>query len=776
MATLWITLAFVAGIVLASLLALPLWAWFLLLAGAVLVALFLRQANLFKQRPAYLALLPALLLGAWRYQLSQPVINAFQIAFYNDRSYEMLATGVISEPPDYRDTYTNLKLKVTAVDSGSGDLPVSGLLLARVPENVNYEYGQILRLRGTLQTPPENEEFSYRDYLAREGVYAYMTKTEVTLLPGRAGNPILAAVYAFKEKSLKNIYRLFNDPEASLLAGILLGVDTGLTARLQAAFKNTGTAHIIAISGFNISIIAGVLKKLAEALFKTKKSAWLAIVGVFFYALLVGGDAAVLRAALMGSLAIVAGLLGRRQNGFNLLLSVALILLLFNPMQIWDIGFQLSFFATLGLILYAEPLAAFAERIFSKLGDLNTIAQFINANVMLTLAAQLTTLPIMIYHFKRFSLVSLIANPFILPVQPAVMIFSGLALLVSHFFFPLAQVLAWLALPFSAYTIRMVEWFNRIPHGVVFLGDSSLWWALGFYATLLGVTFNWSAIQERFHALASRLKAVGLSGAMALLFICMLLAWRAVGTAGDGQLHLTFLDVGSANAILIQTPQGRHVLINGGASVSELSDELGRRLPFFSRKLDWLIVASTNENDLSALPRIVERYPPENVLWSGNSQASFSAQTLDQYFAETEIPVTRAEAGQKLELGDGAVIEIQAAGPRGSALLIQYKNFRALLPLGVDVESEAALSALDPVDVWLLADSGYAPANPPELVERLNPRLTVLSVGAGDPNGLPAPEVLEMLDGYALLRTDRNGWISIQTDGLEMSVTVERGN
>jgi beta-lactamase superfamily II metal-dependent hydrolase len=220
------------------------------------------------------------------------------------------------------------------------------------------------------------------------------------------------------------------------------------------------------------------------------------------------------------------------------------------------------------------------------------------------------------------------------------------------------------------------------------------------------------------------------------------------------------------------------VLINGGESTSKLSDELGRRLPFFSHKLDWLIVASTQENQLAALPRVVERYPPENVLWSGNVQASFSAQALDKYFAEQLIPVTRAEAGQKLELGGGSSVEVQAEGPRGSVLLIQYKNFRALLPIGL---SEGMLENLEygnvigKVDVLLLADSGYAPSNPPDLIENVNPELTVLSVSAGDPNGLPSQDVLDSLDGYSVLRTDRSGWIQVITDGESMRVETEHG-
>lgn len=778
MPLLWISLSFLAGVILASFLSMPTWAWLLLTAFAILISFLFRNINVFKLQPFYLAILPALFLGGWRYQLAQPKIDAFHIAFYNDRSYEILVTGMINEAPDYRDSYTNLNLKVQAVDSGSGDLPVKGMLLVRVPENVKYEYGQIIRVRGLIKTPPEDEEFSYRDYLAQQGIHSYMSKTEVTVLPGNEADFFFKTVYKFKNKSLENIYRLFNDPEASLLAGILLGVDTGLTKELQNAFKNTGTAHIIAISGFNMAIIAGVFFSLFKNLFGERWGAVIAAVGILFYTLMVGAEAAVMRAALMGIISLAARQLGRRNMGMNALGAVALFMALYNPLVLWDVGFQLSFFATLGLILYAEPFSLFVSNIiarFSK-GDTSTFAQILNDNVVLTFAAQLTTIPIMAYHFKRISLVSFIANPFILPVQPAVMILSGLAMLVSHIIFPLGQLLAWIAWPFAAYSIRMVELFDQVPHGSIYLGDSSIWWVIGFYIALFAVTFNWSAIKDWFNSLASSLRAVALTGTFAFLFICMILVWRASASTGDGQLHITFFDVGSANAVLIQTPEGRNVLINGGPSTSELSDELGRRLPFFSKKLDWLVIASTNEDDLSALPRVLERYPPENVLWSGNVQASFSSQALDQYFADTEIPVIRAETGQKLDLGDGSFIEVQATGPRGSVLFIQYKNFRALLPIGISegtYESIEYGNVIDTVDVLLLADSGYAPSNPPDLIENLNPRLVVLSVGAGDPDGLPSQDVIDSLDGYSYLRTDRNGWISIRTDGDEMQVDVE---
>ncbi|HEY3474312.1 MAG TPA: ComEC/Rec2 family competence protein, partial [Anaerolineales bacterium] len=375
----WFSLAFLAGIVFASLVSLHVYSWLglaffaiVLLILSRLVARRLSPAPFhfplfsFLLHPFTFILLTAFFLGAARYQLSVPRFSAFHIAFYNDRDYDLLITGTIVEPPDYRDNYTNLRVRAKAVDTGDRELPAEGLILVRTSNNLVFHYGQNIRLRGKLRTPPENEDFSYRDYLAGQHIHSYMTSADVTVLPGNSGTAFSRVMYALKDRSLANIYRLFPDPESSLMAGILLGVDTGLTQDLQQAFKNTGTAHIIAISGFNISIIAGLFVTFFSRFLGPRRGSILAIAGIVFYTLLVGADAAVVRAAIMGSLALFAKQVGRRQAALNTLLAVALFMCLWNPLYIWDVGFQLSFFATLGLVLYADPFSQFANRIITR--------------------------------------------------------------------------------------------------------------------------------------------------------------------------------------------------------------------------------------------------------------------------------------------------------------------------------------------------------------------------------------------------------------------------
>jgi competence protein ComEC len=323
----------------------------------------------------------------------------------------------------------------------------------------------------------------------------------------------------------------------------------------------------------------------------------------------------------------------------------------------------------------------------------------------------------------------------------------------------------------------MVEIFDRVPHGTLFLGDVSIWFTILFYAALLSLTFGWSAFKERIQALGQRAGAVGVGGVIVVLLVALLLVSRAAVAIPDRLLHVTFLDVGSADAVLLQTPSGKFVLINGGPSVTILSDELGRRISAFNRKLDWLVVSSTEEDQVAALPRVLERYPPDQVLWSGNEQGSFSSRVLDEYLTLQAVPTTIAEKDQVLDLGEGATLQVLATGSRGSVLLIEWQNFRALLPVGMSFEALDDLrngAGVGPVSVLSLADSGYAPSNPPEWITNLNPELVILNVAAGDIDGLPDGEVLETIKDYALLRTDQSGWIEITTNGEQMWVNVER--
>lgn len=765
--------AFLGGIIFSSRLALPWWVW-LAAAGVCLLAV-LPIKWLKPQAALAFLLLPSIFgLGAARYAWGQQALSEQTIAAYNDLDQNLYVTGTLAEPPEVRDTYINLRIHVRAVDPGNGDIPVNGTILVRLTNDYDLAYGDPVRVRGRLETPPEDEDFSYREYLLRQGIHSLLNTSSITLLPfGAERNPFWAFLYRLRASLYREVNALFPQPEAALLNGILLGIESDIPADLQQAFKDTGTAHIVAISGFNIAIIAALFVALFSRLLGKTYGSLLAILGIIFYTLLVGASASVMRAAFMGSLALIARQFGRRALALNALFFTALLMSLWNPFVLWDVGFQLSFAATLGLVLYAQPWQEAVKNFLLRFLPQNTVEAVIGPfsdYFLLTLAAQLTTLPITIYHFGRVSLISFIANPFVLPAQPPIMILGGLAAIAGKLYHPLGQVLAWFTWPFPAYSIRAIEFFAGFEGGVYTVGEFGLLTMLLFYAILFGLTLFWSRLST-FRPL------VNLSLLTLLLGVISVNLWRTAVNGPDGRLHVTVLDVGSAESVLIKTPDGRFVLINGGPSPSRLVNQIGRQIPPFRRQLDALLIAAPQENQVAALPRILDQYPPQAAFWTGNRQASYSARRLDEWLTKNAVPITEPGRGDVLDLGGGAVLRVFSVSPRGAVLGVEWGNFKVILPIGVRYDTFEELengTRLGPVTALLLAESGYSPSNPPEWLLNLKPEMYILSVSAADFDGRPSPDLLKTLKDANILRTDSMGQITLSTDGQQVWVSVER--
>lgn len=795
MPLIWLSLAFIAGVILASILSLPTASWILMIAGTFLLVItrsLLRRSR-FQAAAARLThpqlpvpipiLLLAFSLGGARYQASLPNLSEpAQLAAYNQLESQMLLTGLVCNLPEVRDSGTYLRVAAESIHA-AGDLSpidIHGKALVSTNTYETFHYGDRIRVRGYLEIPPEDEAFSYRDYLARQGIYTIIRNAKVTTLENDQGNRLIGLIYRLKAKAIENVYRLWPDPEASLFAGILLGVEYNIPETVQEAFKETGTTHIIAISGFNIAIVAGLFARSFGRWWGPYKGGLAALAGIALYTLLVGAEAAVVRAAIMGGISLLAGLVGRRQGGVYALGVTAGLMSLINPHILWDVGFQLSFAATLGLILYADPLSRAFIRWASHRVPPETAEKMagpVGEFFLFTFAAQVTTLPLLAYYFGSISWIAFLANPAILPVQPAIMILGGLSLIASLVWLPIGRLLAPLAWPFVLFTIRVVEFFGTNFKGSLTIGDFSAVWLVVFYGALLAATFQWDRLYNWFTAHKDRVQTAAALPGITFLAIVAVLVWRAALAAPDGRLHITLLDVGTGDALLIQTPTSRSILINGGPSASRLSNSLGRRLPPFQRGIDWWVVASPREEQIAALVPIIERFPPSQVLWAGLLSPSREADYLRESITAQQIPIINAQNGQTLDLGSGAYLQILTAGPRGAILLLTWDRFRALLPLGVsdgDLDSLRLGADIGQVPVLLMAENGYAPTNPVAWLDNLDPWLVLLSVAPDDPDGLPDRETLEALNGRTLLRTDRNGWIHLITDGQQMWVEVEK--
>ncbi len=418
MTLIYLGCAWLAGVILGSLLDLPSgFVW--LLTSLPLAGLLLWRRD---QRVRLISVcFLSLLLGTLRFNYSAPLqgFGEGHIAHYNDQGWIKIE-GVVSDEADVRDTYTNLRVAASKMEMDGQKHAVSGTVLVRAPRYPQYDYGDELEIEGVLETPPELEDFSYREYLARQGIYSTLRRAQITLIARGQGSAWRRALLGFKRRAQGVIALILHEPQAALLTGILLGIETGIPADLMEAFSATGTAHIIAISGFNISIIAGLFSRLSTRLFGKRRAMPVALAGIIVYTILVGASAAVVRAAIMGCLYVIATHYGRQTEALTSLIAAAVLMTLINPQTLWDLGFQLSFAATLGLILYTPPLQSWFERLLSRVlspGTAKRAVELLNEAFVVTLAATITVMPIIVYHFRQLSLVTLLSNFLVLPAQ-----------------------------------------------------------------------------------------------------------------------------------------------------------------------------------------------------------------------------------------------------------------------------------------------------------------------------------------------------------------------
>lgn len=428
----------------------------LLLAGLALAATIA-----FRRYPVFrftFVLFFTIMVAGWRSGWPSSAGGLVSVETNNDFARPLTLTGVVVAPPDERDSYVGLRVKVETLQLQDGSpQAVQGQVLVRAEASQAWTYGDRVSATGFLVTPPVDEAFSYRDYLAHQGIYSLLSSRATRRLVRHQANPVLDLIYQLRRHLHRTILKIHPEPESALLSGILLGVESGISPEVRQSFNATGTTHIIAISGFNITIIAGLFLLFFGKWFGRRRGIPAAAVGILIYTILAGADPAVVRAAIMGGISLAALRLGRRTDGLASLAVAAFLMTAFQPEVLYDVGFQLSFAATVGMILYAERLqrafATWLTRRFSlDAPRAGAIASPVGEYLLFTLAAQATTLPITLYHFQRLSLASVLANPAILPAQPAVMILGGLATLVGSIWQAAGRTLAAMVWPFAAYT------------------------------------------------------------------------------------------------------------------------------------------------------------------------------------------------------------------------------------------------------------------------------------------------------------------------------------
>ncbi len=788
MTLLWLVGAWIIGIVAAMRadLSMNRPAIWLVVAGAGLVGAALARRS--RNWRLLFGCVLAFGLGASRFGLSQHVATENELLAYNDRGYADL-TGVIVDMPDVRDTTLHLRVEMESIRDGKTEHPISGLALIYANRFESFAYGDRIRVQGQPITPPQFDTFSYRDYLARGGVYTTIFGAKITRLATGQGNPLLALSFDLRERSHQLINQFLPSPQSALLTGILLGINTDIPPEVSSAFTQTGTSHIIAISGSNITIVAGLLLVLFGRLRNKALSALLMLIGLLVYTLFVGASASVVRAAIMGGLAIIAARLGRQNSGLTALAFAVWVQTLINPLVIEDVGLILSAGATLGLILFSEPLERWAENALKRVftNDSAKLAANILADfVLVTIAAQLTTLPIIFLIFGRFSAISFLINILIVPAQASIMSLGILSIVLGAILFPVGQFVAWLVFLPLTYTLAIIRAAAQLPGASVAVSVEP-GAVVAYYVILFGAYMFFKTPDPEQKRWIGRLRQaittpalIAFGGALAVLL------WGVVVSRPDGKLHVLFLGVGDGNAVLIGTPNGAHILIDGGPNPTRLRTALGDHLPFYQRDLDLVILTQPKTSALAALPSLFSRYLPRAVLTNGQIDNSDAYRALTEAFDAANIKPMAITAGYQVQTDDGVAIQVvhpqttpeADMKPEDAALVLRVTYGGASFLLTPELSEDAEAVMMNEgwyvgATVLQLPSHAQDVSNGETFLKAASPQVAVIEAEPGSRN-LPSDLAIKRLGNIPIYRTDQSGTIEITTDGKTLWVSKGR--
>ena len=710
--------AFLAGIVLGT------WLPPLPLAVAALLLLSGLGLALAGTRPVALGalLLVAAALGMMRYHAAASAAAANPLEPYLGQAVTL--RGWTDSEPARSERSTRVKFRAEAVWSGDGWRPAAGHVWITLPPVQPARYGTAWELSGRLEAVASVNSLSYQRYLERRGVQALLAFPRVETLPGERGRPYLRALYGVKERLLGVMAEILPRPHAPLLQGILLGARAGIPAALRQAFDLSGTTHLIAISGFNMTIVAIMLESVTRRLFG-RRSLWLSIGGVALYTILVGANPAVVRAAVMAILLLLAATLGRDRDPWSALSLAAVAMTAWDPNILWDVGFQLSVAATAGLMVLAEPLHA----------RLRWLPYPLPAIVAPTLAAQLFVLPWLLYVFGRVSPFFLISNVLAIPLIPWIMLSGAVATAAGLAHTGAGQVLAWSAyLPLEAF-IRVATEISRWPSLTLSAGAVlpaalaavltlliALWLRRGSVAT--GAPFR----LERAPLSWLTVFSVGTVGSILLVLA------GGIASEYNRQPSVTLLERSLGSAALVELPRRRPLLIGYRAPPSRY--DLDRLLPIWQR---------------------------DSALWIGGGGAlpprDAAANSLrpdgERWVLETGGDSRGLPAGDRyrLALSAAETLEIQGGGAPDVVRVTLGGQQLAI------IQANANVHGLPPVAA-LIVQGAIAPARLAHVVATLRPRLLVLDEPWPD-----ASDAQWRAQGVRVVRPPNRGYVTLRWDG-----------
>lgn len=785
----------------------------LLMGGSVSLglALRLRQLPVF---PCVLAVI--LLLGVWRADaVSNQIQPLTSLTLTGQAEAAVTLEGRISNDPEFSGSRVKFLIDLTAADLESGGVSLDdrALVFANPPEELvarrsppYFDYGDLVTISGTMRSPEPFGGFDYPAYLASQGIAGVMLADTATVVGKDAGWRELP--YSLRGRLSESIEETLPYPQSALGQALLLGLRGDLPPEMVQDFRSTGTSHLLAISGLHVGVLVAMFLAGSAWLFGRRGFYFLAVplIMVWAYALVSGLPPSVVRAAVMGSVYLIAVGVGRPGSVIPALALSAGLMTVVSPEIIQRISFQLSFTAVAGIALTQpfvpqwNPPGINERQPWWQPWTFHLVRAPLTA-LIISRSAMLATWPLLAFNFKEVALPGIIVTVLALPAMPFIMAGTLAAAMVGLISATVGQFIGWFVWVPTTYLIELVE---ASPDWTLETDWASIWLVWVWYSALAilllflrpgRVRRLWVWAKDEATALFGRPLEPGktipvLIGASVMVAVAVVLWWQ-VGSGGDGELHVHFFDVGQGDSALIITPGGRQVLVDGGPGANDAIQALGDVMPQGDRSLDLVVMTHMDADHSRGLLNVLDQYQVGAVLTGVDAPDAAMRAQWQASLKRNNSEVIPVQQGYQLDLGSGVMAEVlnprAGASPNESSnnnalvLRLTYGTISFLLTADIEAETESYLSVGESdirSTVLKAPHHGSKTSSTKGFVAAVDPEVAVISVGKSNSFGHPYADVLGRLitttGADHLYRTDHDGDVEFITDGQELWVNTER--